>query len=97
MASTSGRPRRRRTTTTKSHRRLITDAYRHRNGGGEQPFYGRRPKARPRRVFSAAKKDEDDVKEHVDNAAQVLDSIIKETVEQIFVDEVSEEVFDEVD
>ena len=37
------------------------------------------------------------MKEHVDNAAQVLDSIIKETVEQIFVDEVSEEVFDEVD
>ena len=99
VASTSGRPRRRRTTTTKSHRRLDGNwnVHRHRNGGGEQPFYGRRPKARPRRVFSAAKKDEDDVKEHVDNAAQVLDSIIKETVEQIFVDEVSEEVFDEVD
>ena len=37
------------------------------------------------------------MKENVDNAAKVLDSIIKETVEQIFVDEVSEEVFDEVD
>ena len=37
------------------------------------------------------------MKENVDNAAKVLDSIIKETVEQIFVDEVSEEVFEEVD
>ena len=90
----SGRRRRRR---TKNRGRLDENWNLHRrnasSGGGEQPFG--RP-LRPRRVL-AAKKDEDDVKEHVDNAAKVLDSIIKETVEQIFVDEVSEEVFDEVD
>jgi len=50
-----------------------------------------------RGVVVEAKREEDFVKENVDNAAKVLDSIIKETVEQIFVDEVSEEVFDEVD
>ena len=89
----SGRTRRRR---TKNRGRLDENWNLHRrnaSSGGGEPF-GRPP--RPRRVL-AAKKDEDDVKEHVDNAAKVLDSIIKETVEQIFVDEVSEEVFDEVD
>ena len=61
---------------------------------------GRFRRRGPRRdVFTIlrAKKEEDFVKENVDNAAKVLDSIIKETVEQIFVDEVSEEVFEEVD
>jgi hypothetical protein len=39
----------------------------------------------------------DFVKENVDNAAKVLDEIIKEVVEQIFIDEAAEEVFDEVE
>ena len=57
----------------------------------------RRRRGRRDVTILQAKKEEDFVKENVDNAAKVLDSIIKETVEQIFVDEVSEEVFDEVD
>ena len=57
----------------------------------------RTPRRGRRGVVVEAKREEDFVKENVDNAAKVLDSIIKETVEQIFVDEVSEEVFDEVD
>ena len=59
--------------------------------------FRRRGPRRDVNTILRAKKEEDFVKENVDNAAKVLDSIIKETVEQIFVDEVSEEVFDEVD